>query len=92
MGLCISGGYMKIKKIHLEYVGFAVPLLLALICLVSVTINHHQSFLSIPMPQELVGEYSRDGENWKPLTEDSDISAQNYLSSPLMKDRLFFCL
>ena len=66
---------MKIKNRRFEYIGFVLPLLLALICLVSVTMNHHQAFLPIPMPQELVGEYSRDGENWQPLTEESDISA-----------------
>ena len=50
-------------------------LLLALICLVSVTVNHHQATLAIPMPQELIGEYSYDGEHWQPLTEDADLSA-----------------
>ena len=54
---------MKAKKQRMEYIGFILPLLLALICLISVTGNHHQAFLSIPMPQELVGEYSYDGEN-----------------------------
>ena len=66
---------MKIKNRRLEYISFVLPLLLAVICLLSVTINHHQAFLPIPMPQELVGEYSRDGKNWQPLTEESDISA-----------------
>ena len=27
------------------------------------------------MPQEFVGEYSHDGENWQPLTEESELSA-----------------
>ena len=31
--------------------------------------------LAIPMPQEFIGEYSYDGENWQTLTEESDISA-----------------
>ncbi len=66
---------MKVKKYRLEYIVFILPLLLALICLISVTGNHHQAFLPIPMPQELIGEYSYDGENWQALTEDSDISA-----------------
>ena len=66
---------MEIKNRRLEYISFVLPLLLALICLISVTLNHHQAFLPIPMPQELVGEYSRDGKNWQPLTEESDISA-----------------
>ena len=66
---------MKIKKQQLEYLGFVLPLLLALICLVSVTIHHHQAMLAIPMPQELIGEYSYDGEHWQTLTEQSDLSA-----------------
>ena len=66
---------MKLKGRHLEYIAFILPLLLALICLLSVTINHHQASLAIPMPQEFIGEYSYDGENWQPLTEESDISA-----------------
>ena len=66
---------MKLKKHHLEYIFFAVPLLLAMICIISVTINNHQAMLAIPMPQELIGEYSYDGENWQPLTENADLSA-----------------
>ena len=66
---------MKLKKRHLEYIILVVPLLLALLCLLSVTINHHQASLAIPMPQEFIGEYSYDGENWQTLTEESDNSA-----------------
>ena len=66
---------MKIKKAHIEYAGFIIPFLLAVICLISVTRTNYQAMLPIPMPQELVGEYSYDGENWQPLTETSDISA-----------------
>ena len=66
---------MKAKKRCFEYIGFVLPLLLALICLLSVSLNNHQAMLAIPMPQEFVGEYSYDGENWQTLTEESDISA-----------------
>ena len=66
---------MKVKQKRLEYIGFALPLLLALICLLYVATNNHQAWLSIPMPQEFIGEYSYDGENWQPLTEETDISA-----------------
>ena len=66
---------MKMKKQHFEYIGFLLPLLLALICILSVTRNNYQAWLPIPMPQEFIGEYSYDGENWQPLTEVSDISA-----------------
>ena len=66
---------MKAKKQRLECIGFLLPLLLAIICLISATTNHHQAFLPIPMPQEFIGEYSYDGENWQPLTEEADLSA-----------------
>ncbi len=66
---------MKVKKRYFEYIGFVLPLLLALICLLSVTLNNYQAMLPIPMPQEFIGEYSYDGENWQTLTEESDISA-----------------
>ena len=66
---------MRIKKQRFEYIGFVLPLLLALICLISVTGNHHQALLAIPMPQEFIGEYSYDGENWQSLTEEADLSA-----------------
>ena len=67
---------MKLKKQWYEYIGFVLPLLLAVVCLFSVTINNYQAMLAIPMPQEFIGEYSYDGENWQTLTEESDISAR----------------
>ena len=66
---------MNIKKRWFEYIGFVLPLLLALICLLFVSLNNHQAMLAVPMPQEFIGEYSYDGENWQMLTEESDISA-----------------
>ena len=66
---------MKVKKRYFEYISFVLPLLLALICCLSVSLNNHQAMLAIPMPQEFIGEYSYDGKNWKTLTEESDLSA-----------------
>ena len=66
---------MKLKKLHLEYISFAIPLLLAVVCLFSVTRGTFQASLPIPMPQEFIGEYSYDRENWQPLTADADLSA-----------------
>ena len=66
---------MNLKKHHLGYIILAVPLLLALICIASVSLGNHQAMLAIPMPQEFIGEYSYDGENWQTLTEEADISA-----------------
>ena len=66
---------MKIKKTHLDYIGFVIPLILALLCLISAALSSQQASLPTPMPQEFIGEYSYDGETWLPLTEDADISA-----------------
>ena len=80
---------MKIKKPRFEYIGFALPLVLALVCLLFATLNSYQALLAIPMPQELIGEYSYDGENWQSLTEDSDISAMKgdlYLRGTFLRE------
>ena len=66
---------MNTKKRRLEYAIFALPLLLAVVCILSTSFGNHQASLAIPMPQELIGEYSYDGKNWQPLTADADISA-----------------
>ena len=66
---------MKVKKRYFEYIGFILPLFLAVVCILSVTRNNYQATLPIPMPQEFIGEYSYDGENWQNLTEESDLSA-----------------
>ena len=67
---------MKIKKAYLEYIGFAIPFLLGLVCLITVSLGSYQAFLPVPMPQQLIGEYSYDGENWQALTEDTELSAR----------------
>lgn len=60
-----------------EYVSFILLLALAAVCIVSVTLGTHQAGLPVPMPQELIGEYSYDGTNWETLTEDTELSARN---------------
>ena len=66
---------MKEKKRCFEYIGFILPLFLAVVCILSVTRNNYQATLPIPMPQKFIGEYSYDGENWKTLTEEAELSA-----------------
>lgn len=66
---------MKIHKNCLSHIVFVVPLLLAIVCIVSVTLGTHQARLPIPMPQEFIGEYSYDGKNWHKITDDAKISA-----------------
>ena len=68
---------MELKNTIIESVALVLPLLLAVICLAFVSGGSQQASLPIPMPQEFVGEYSYDGENWQELTEESDISALN---------------
>ena len=57
---------MKIKKQWLEYVGFLLPLVLAVICLLSVTVNHHQATLPIPMPRNSSGNTASMESTGKP--------------------------
>ena len=80
---------MKVKTRRFEYLGFILPLVLALLCLVSVTVGNHQAMLAIPMPQEFAGEYSYDGQHWQTLTEESDISARKgdlYLRGTFLRE------
>ena len=66
---------MKKKKTYINYVVLGVLLFLSIICLLSVTLNSNQAALSIPIPLTFSGEYSYDGENWMPLSDDAELSA-----------------
>ena len=46
--------FMKFKNKIIESIFLIFPLLLALICLASVSFGTHQASLPIPMPQELI--------------------------------------
>ena len=51
-----------------------LPIVLALICILVMTINTNQSHLAIPLPLNFEGEYSfDDGESWQVLTASSDL-------------------
>lgn len=63
------------KKINLKKIGQVVLYVLALTVLIVACRNSNQSTLSFPIPISFEGEYSLDGEEWKPLTENPDISA-----------------
>lgn len=53
-----------------------VPVILAVVCVLIMTINTHQSHLAIPFFLNFEGEYSFDGgESWQVLTASSDLSA-----------------
>ena len=63
------------KKINLKKIGQVVLYVLALAVLIVACRNSNQSTLSFPIPISFEGEYSTDGGEWKPLTENQDISA-----------------
>lgn len=53
-----------------------LPVLLAAVCVLVMTINTRQSNMAVPFPLHFEGEYSFDGgENWQTLTSASDMSA-----------------
>ena len=53
-----------------------LPILLAVACILVMTVKTNQSLLAIPLPLNFEGEYSFDGgESWQVLTAASDLSA-----------------
>lgn len=53
-----------------------LPVVLAAICVLVMTVNTHQSMMAVPLPLNFEGEYSFDGgESWQTLTVSSDLSA-----------------
>ena len=52
-----------------------LPVLLAVVCILVMTINTNQALLAVPLPLYFEGEYSFDGgETWQVLTVSSDLS------------------
>ena len=53
-----------------------LPMLLAVVCVLVMTVSTHQAFMAIPLRLNFEGQYSFDGgENWQELTAASDLSA-----------------
>ena len=52
-----------------------IPLFAAVLCMGAVLSRNNQAHLSMPLPVEVSGEYSYDGQTWFPLEEGSSISA-----------------
>ena len=53
-----------------------LPVIMAMVCILVMTINTHQSQMAVPLPLNFEGEYSFDGgETWQVLTASSDLSA-----------------
>ena len=54
-----------------------LPVFLALVCILVMTIRTHQSQMAVPLPLNFDGEYSFDGgETWQGLTAASDLSTE----------------
>lgn len=52
-----------------------LPVVLAAVCILVMTVNTNQASLAIPLPLNFEGEYSfDDGESWQVLTASSDLS------------------
>lgn len=66
---------MKGKKTYIDYLVSGILLLLAMVCLLSVSLSSNQASLSIPIPLTFSGEYSYDGETWMPLSDGAELSA-----------------
>ena len=64
----MNNKYIKLATILL-------PILAAVICLMQMVKTNNQSMMPVPMALEFTGEYSYDGKNWYPYSEDGDISA-----------------
>lgn len=63
------------KKRVWTIIGFVLPLMLAVICMLPAFFDNHQAMIGIPLKPTFNGEYSRDGAHWYPLTEEDVISA-----------------
>lgn len=63
------------KNKYIRLVAILLPILLAVLCLVKMVENNNQAFMPIPKEYALIGEYSYDGENWYPYSDDSEISS-----------------
>ena len=52
-----------------------LPVVLAFVCILVMTVNTYQAHLAVPLSLNFEGEYSFDGgESWQVLTESSDLS------------------
>ena len=67
--------YKKRKDRIIALTEQLLPVVLAVICILVMTVNTNQSFLPVPLPLNFEGEYSFDGgESWQTLTAASDLS------------------
>ena len=63
------------KKTIVALLEQLLPVILAVICILVMTVNSNQAMLAVPFPLSFEGEYSFDGgESWQMLTAESDLS------------------
>lgn len=63
------------KKNGIVVLAIILPVILAGLCLWKVVSEDNQAEMPIPLRITMTGEYSRDGEQWNPYTEDTELSA-----------------
>ena len=89
---------MKNKYIRIATIIF--PILMAIICLVQMVKTNNQAGMPVPKEYVFLGEYSYDGENWYPYSEDSEVSAlegdmvvKGHLDSDILEGGMlnFYC-
>ena len=66
---------MNMNNKYIKLITIVLPILLAVICIVLMIKNNNQAIVSVPKEYVFTGEYSYDGENWYPYSEDCDLSA-----------------
>ena len=66
---------MARRKIILSISEQLLPVILAVVCILVMTVSTYQAYLTVPLPLKFAGEYSFDGgESWQVLTAASDLS------------------
>ncbi|MGN0480099.1 MAG: sensor histidine kinase [Lachnospiraceae bacterium] len=73
------------KKSRIDLVLYIIMFLFAGIVIFTVCKKSNQAFLAMPLQLNFVGEYSQNGGEWKPLSEDTDLSS--YDGDLLLKGR-----
>jgi hypothetical protein len=79
-GYCYYGKefpmYQKRRNTFIAILEQLLPILLAVVCVLVMTVNTNQAMLAVPFPLNFEGEYSfDDGESWQVLTASSNLSA-----------------
>ena len=91
----------RIREIYHRNIELFLPLAAVLLGILIMGLQKPisiQAMMPVPMPQSFLGEYSYDGENWRPLEANTDLSAKNedlYLRGHFereihQKSRLYF--